>query len=44
MVERGTYFESKDIKNLSFDIRIDNSLKRNNCLNLSTITSFIKYN
>ncbi len=33
MVERGTYFESKDIKNLSFDIRIDNSLKRNNCLN-----------
>ncbi len=28
MVERGTYFESKDIKNLSFDIRIDNSLKK----------------
>lgn len=28
MVERGTYFESKDIKNLNFDIKIDRSLKK----------------
>ncbi len=38
----GTYFESKDIKNLSFDIRIDNSLKKKQLFEFEHNTSFIK--